>query len=442
MRVAIVHDWLVGGGAERVVEELHKLYPDAPIYTSYCTPEWRKRLDDKVVTGWLQHFGKVRKFIPVLRIWWFTHLDFSDYDLVISSSGNGEAFGIRVHKQKGGWLSKLLVAHGASEDRKGGVQNSTLTDMVSFSPASGLSPLHREKATISDRSSQQSDTSKSGGRAVGFADSRPSAVREPVHVNYCHAPTHFYWRFYDQYLNEPGFGIFNPLARIGLKLLTKPLRAWDYEASQRPDYFIANSTHIQSEIKQFYGRESIVIYPPVDIERFSNTHTEKRSGFVTASRQVPQKKLDIIIGACNELKLPLTVIGRGPEHNKLVAMAGDTIKFRDDVSDEEMPKLLASAEAFLFAAYEDFGVTPVEALATGTPVIAYKKGGALDYVKPGINGDFFEQQTSASLSEALQKFDAKRYSETAIKKSANCFNSDSFRNTFKNYVGNKMKEKI
>src|SRR5688572_8603234 len=100
LRVALVHDWLVGGGAERVVEALHRMYPDAPIYTSYCTDEWRERLDHKVVTGFLQHwpFGKLRKFVGVLRIWWFTHLDFSDYDLVISSSGNGEAHGIRVPK--------------------------------------------------------------------------------------------------------------------------------------------------------------------------------------------------------------------------------------------------------------------------------------------------------------------------------------------------------
>lgn len=361
MRVAIVHDWLVGGGAERVVEELHELYPDAPIYTSYCTPEWRKRLDNKVVTGWLQHFGKVRKFIPVLRIWWFTHLDFTDFDLVISSSGNGEAFGIKT-------------------------PNNTL------------------------------------------------------HVNYCHAPTHFYWRFYDQYIKEPGFGIFNPLARIGLRLLIKPLRAWDYKAAQRPDYFIANSTHIQSEIKKFYGRDSVVIYPPVDIERFSNLpsikpHLSKsRSGFVTASRQVPQKKLDIIIGACNELSLPLTVIGRGPEHNKLVAMAGETIKFRDDVSDEEMPKLFASAEAFLFASYEDFGVTPVEALAAGTPVIAYKKGGALDYVKPGINGDFFDVQSVPSLCASLKNFDISNYSEEIIRNSAEKFSSASFVKYFSDFI--------
>lgn len=418
-RVAIVHDWLIGGGAERVVEELHHMYPDAPIYTSYCTPEWRERLDGKVVTGWLQHFGRIRKFIPLLRIWWFTHLDFSGYDLVISSSGNGEAFGIRVHNQQRGWFSNLLAARGAGEDRKGGVRNGTV---------------------IADRNTQQSDTSKSSGIAGGFAGSLPTAVREPVHVNYCHAPTHYYWRFYDQYLEQPGFGFLNPLARLGLKLLIKPLRAWDHIAAQRPDYFIANSTHIQSEIKQFYGRDSIVIHPPVDTLRFSHLPStiyqlpKSRKGFVTAARQVPQKKLDIIIGACNELKFPLTVIGRGPEHDKLVRQAGDTITFKQNVSDAEMPELFASAEAFLFASYEDFGVTPVEAMAAGTPVLAYKAGGAMDYIKPGITGEFFDVQSVPSLCAALLKFNPRNYDPKLIASHAETFSKSEFKTKLQTYI--------
>jgi glycosyltransferase involved in cell wall biosynthesis len=189
-RVAIVHDWLYGGGAERVIYELHQLYPEAPIYTSYCSREWRDKLDNVVVTGWLQHwpFNRLRKFIPFLRIWWFTHLDLSAYDLVISSSG-AEAKGIKVPK-------------------------STL------------------------------------------------------HINYCHAPTHYYWSRYDEYMSRPGFGIFDPLARLGLKLLVSPLRKWDFKAAQRPDYMIANSSHIQAEITKYYNRDSTVIFPPVNIERF------------------------------------------------------------------------------------------------------------------------------------------------------------------------------
>ncbi|CAN5402085.1 glycosyltransferase family 4 protein [soil metagenome] len=359
-KVAIVHDWLVGGGAERVVEDLHNIYPDAPIYTSYCSDEWRQKLNGKVVTGWLQRFGKFRKFLPVLRIWWFTHLDFTGYDLVISSSGNGEAFGIKT----------------------------------------------------------PSDT---------------------LHVNYCHAPTHFYWRHYDQYMRQPGFGILNPLAKLGLKLLLKPLRAWDLKASKRADYFIANSTHTQSEIKKFYGRDSVVIFPPVNIARFSEATikpqpSKPRKGFVTASRQVPYKRLDVIIGACNELKLPLTVIGRGPEHEKLVAQAGDTVSVLENVSDEEMPKLFASAEAFIFAAYEDFGVTPVEALAAGTPVIAYKDGGALDYIRPGINGTFFDVQSVPALCAVLQTFDPSLYQVDAIRTTAEPFGIKAFHQNIINFI--------
>ena len=363
LKVAIVHDWLVGGGAERVVEELHKLYPEAPIYTSYCSPEWRAKLDDKVITGWLQHLGRVRKFIPILRIWWFTHLDFTGYDIVISSSGNGEAFGIKVPK-------------------------------------------------------------------------------DTLHVNYCHAPTHFYWRFYDQYIKNPGFGVLNPLARLGLKLLVKPLRAWDYKAAQRPDYYIANSSHIQAEIKEFYKRDSVVIYPPVNVERFAKTATpKKRAGFVTASRQVPQKKLEIIIGAANELKLPLLVIGKGPEHSNLGGIAGDTVQLRNNVSDSELPLLLASAEAFLFAAYEDFGVAPVEALASGTPVVAYKKGGAVDYIQPGINGEFFDVQSVPSMCAVVQKFYPAQYSEAAVRQSALTFSTTAFHKNFTQFIASIIKEK-
>lgn len=350
-RVAIVHDWLVGGGAERVVQALHELYPDAPIYTSYATKEWRDKLDCRVVTGWLQHLGPFRKFIPFLRIWWFTSLNFDDYDLVISSSGNGEAKGIKT-----------------SDDT--------------------------------------------------------------MHVCYCHAPTHFYWRHYDQYLKEPGFGLLNPLARLGLRLLVSPLRKWDLKASQRPDYFIANSSHTASEIQQFYGRDAVVVHPPVDTDRFRDVKQPKqRSGFITVGRLVPYKRVDLIIEACNELGAELKVVGRGPELSKLQSIAGPTISFHTDVSDADMPAMMASAEAFIFAAYEDFGITPVEAMACGTPVIAYRNGGALDYVTEGVTGCFFDAQSSEALAKALSDFQPSQFSATSIQAKAESFSSSKFKQT-------------
>lgn len=357
LKVAIVHDWLVGGGAEKVVLELHNMFPEAPIYTSYCTEKWRKKLGGKVVTGYLQHwpFSKLRKLIPVLRIWWFSNLDLSGYDLVISSSGNGEAKGIKV----------------------------------------------------------------------------PKGVK---HICYCHSPTHFYWRHFQKYLDNPGMGILNPLARRGLKLMVGPLRKWDYKAAQRPDYMIANSTHIQKDIKKYYGRDSVVIHPPVDVDRFTHTLAGKREGFITVGRQVPYKHTELIVQACTNLGLPLRVIGDGPEHTRLTKLAGPTVAFTVGASDKQVADYMARASAFIFAAFEDFGVTPVEAMAAGTPVIAYKNGGALDYVTEGVTGMFFDKQTVGSLEQAIQAFDPQKFDSSIIKKEATKFSVRAFEKNMRAFI--------
>lgn len=349
-RVAIVHDWLVGGGAERVVQELHRMFPDAPIYTSYATPDWQQRLDGKVVTGFLQKwlFSKLRKIMILPRIWWFTHLDLKRYDLVISSSGNGEAFSVRT--------------------------------------------------------------------APGT-----------THICYCHSPTHYYWRHYDAYLERPGFGFLDPIVRVALRIFVAPLRKWDKKASRRPDFFIANSAHIQKDIKQYYGRDSVVIFPPVDVNRFQKQSTTKRQGFVTVGRQVPNKRTDIIVIACTKLGLPLKVVGSGPEHERLKRMAGPSVEFISDATDQEVTQYVQGAEAFIFASYDDFGITPIEAMAAGTPVIAFKAGGALDYVKEGKTGLFFNEQTATSLSKTLHRFDATRFDADYIREQATAFSPEIFR---------------
>lgn len=356
-KIAIVHDWLLGGGAERVVLELHKLYPEAPIYTSYCTPEWRQKLDGKVVTGYLQKwpFNKLRKYVGALRIFWFRNLNLSDFDVVISSTGNGEAKHIQVPK-----------------------------------------------------------TTKN--------------------ICYCHSPTHFYWRHYDKYQRSPGFGIFNPLARIGLKLLVGPLRKSDYGAAQKVDYFIANSNHIKSDIKRFYGRDSLVIHPPVDIARFAQHISKKRHGFVTVGRQTPYKHTDILVEACSKLNLPLLCVGNGPEHKRLIELAGPSVTFQTNLNDDQVAQVVGNAEAFLFAAHEDFGVAPVEALAAGTPVIAYEAGGALDYVKDGQNGLLFEHQNVESLSKTLKEFGSHKFDYNTVSKSAEKFSPENFDKNITSFV--------
>jgi glycosyltransferase involved in cell wall biosynthesis len=352
-RVAIVCDWMLAGGAEKQVLELHHLLPEAPIYTSYATKRWRKELDGKVKTGVLQHwpFSRLRKFIPFFRIIWFSNLRLGSYDLIISVTG-AEAKGIRTSKNQ-------------------------------------------------------------------------------THVSIVNAPTHYYWARYDDYLANPGFGRLNWLARLGLKALVGPLRKWDYKAAQRPDYIIANSTHSASQIKKYYGRKSTVIYPPIDTERFA-IPTEKhgvpnvRRGYVITGRQTPYKRVDLAVQACTQLNVPLLVIGNGPDHKRLKKLAGKTITFLRKVTDKELPHYLQSAEAFLFPGIDDFGIAPVEAMAAGTPVIAYKAGGALDYVIEGKTGQFFTKQTPESLADAILNFRNSKYSAEKIKEHAQQFSVSTF----------------
>ena len=359
LRVAIVHDWLVGGGAELVVEEMHHMFPDAPIYTSYATAEWRKRLDDKVVTGWLQPLGFMRKFIPYLRIWWFTHLQFKDYNLVISSS-SAEAKGIKV-------------------------------------PAGTL------------------------------------------HINYCYSPTHYYWSRYDEYLRQPGFGKFDWLARFGLKLLVGPLRKWDLKAAKRPDVMIGISTHIQQQIKKYYKRDAHVVHPPVDASRFKRKDDVPRHGFVIAGRQTPYKRFDLAVQACSELSVQLIVIGNGPDHKRLEKLAGRSVTFLTNVSDADLPGYFYSARGFIFPGLDDFGITPLQAMAAGTAVIAYQAGGALDYVVPRKTGEFFAKQTAESLKVILENFNPKRYNEETLEAKAAEFSPTVFIQKMQGIINNNLR---
>ena len=363
MKVAIVCDWLVGiGGAERVILELHKLYPDAPIYTSQYDPksiDWFKDAD--VRTLWLQRLPKgLRKFLPPLRAWAFSHLDLSYYEVVISAGG------------------------------------------------------------------AESKAVKTG----------PGTL----HIGYINSPTHYYWSRYEQYLKNPGFGWLDPLARLGLKILVGPLRRWDYKAAQRPDCLIAISSHIKNMIKEYYHRDSDVILPPVEVERFAGKSDEHRRGFVTAGRQTPYKRFDLAVLACTQLNLPLLVLGSGPDNNKLRKMAGKNVTFLSGKSDEEFVHYFKTSLAFIFPGLDDFGIVAVEALAAGTPVIAYGAGGAKDYVNPGRNGLLFGEQTVESLVKALGTFSSSKFDHQNIQNSAQKFSSKNFRSNFEQFVDSHLKK--
>lgn len=416
-KIAIVCDWLIDvGGAERVVLELHKLFPDAPIYTSQYDPkklDWFKKAD--VRTGWLQKLPKgLKKFLPILRANWFSRLDLSEYDLVISSSG-AEAKFVRTTPKRN-WLKRNVYsaeAQGASENRKEGVPASTPT---------------------ASRSLQHSDMAESSSSAASFAERQAGAL----HISYIHAPTHYYWSRYQQYLQEPGFGYFDWLARLGLKLLVGPMRRWDFKAAQRPDYLIGNSSHTVSEIKKYYKREAAVIHPPVDIERFKPfvADLKNRHGYVITGRQTPYKRVGLAVAACTKLNVPLAVIGNGPEHKKLKKKAGSSISFVTTATDEDVARYVGASCAFIFPGIDDFGIAPVEALAAGTPVVAYKGGGALDYIIEGKNGRFFTEPTVESLCQAITRLEAEKYAPEDIKKTARKFSVEHFHEKVIKFVQN------
>jgi glycosyltransferase involved in cell wall biosynthesis len=183
-------------------------------------------------------------------------------------------------------------------------------------------------------------------------------------------------------------------------------------------------------IKKYYGRDSVVIHPPVDIDRFSSLSGSRppspREGFLASGRFTPYKRFDLAVKACTKQNIPLIVVGDGPENEKLRKLADPTIKFVGPANDKEIVQYFQSAKALIFPGLEDFGITPIEAMAAGTPVIAYKAGGALDYITPKT-GLFFDKQTVDSLMDALQRFDALKFNQKDLTDQAKQFDKSVFK---------------
>lgn len=237
---------------------------------------------------------------------------------------------------------------------------------------------------------------------------------QTMHVCYCLTPTRYVWH-YDAYMARENV---SPILRESVRPLIRLLKQWDYRAAQRVDHFIAISTEVQQRIKDYYGRDSIIIYPPVDVaERFQPTATYD-DYFLSVGRLIPYKRVDLVVEACTRLGLPLKVAGRGRDIERLKAMAGSTVEFLGFVPDEELPDLFARAKAFIFPGEEDFGITPVQAQAAGRPVIAYRAGGALDTVIDGQTGTFFDEPNVEALMDVLQTFDADAYQPEACRQNA------------------------
>lgn len=275
--------------------------------------------------------------------------------------------------------------------------------------------------------------SSSSAEAKQVRKTRPGQI----HICYCHTPIRYYWSHYKGYKADPGFGKLNWLVRLAMPLMVPPLKRADYKAAQEVDYFIGNSTVVQDRITTFYKRTSALIHPPVNTKRF-HLSAQSPTFYMTLGRQVPYKHVDLAVAACTQLGLPLKVFGDGSEHERLVAMAGPTVEFYtdrfSDASDEAVAIAFKNAKGLIFPSEEDFGIVPVEAMAAGVPVIAYKEGGIVDTVTDGETGILFAHQTTQSLIGALQKAETSTFIKTALRNRAKRYDTTLFVTKIRHYV--------
>ncbi len=253
--------------------------------------------------------------------------------------------------------------------------------------------------------------------------------RGAVHVCYCHTPMRWVWR-YEDYSARAGFG---GLTRRFLPLFLSVLKRWDLRAARQPDYFIANSQVVAERIRKFYGRDSIVIPPPIDVKRFSHADLdslgisqETEPYYLVLSRLVPYKRIDLAVDACTRLNRKLLVIGDGPDRARLERLAGPTVSFLGRQTDEAVVSYAARCRALLFPGEEDFGMTPLEVNAAGRPVIAFRAGGALETVVEGVTGVFFDQPATAALAQAIEDFERRSWDAAALQAHAAKFDRAIF----------------
>jgi glycosyltransferase involved in cell wall biosynthesis len=348
-RVAIVHDYLNQmGGAERVVELLHRMFPEAPIYTTIVdrdllSPEFKGA---DIRTTWMQKIpGILRMSKHFFWLYPFAvgSMDLRGYDLVISSSS--------------------AYAKGAS------VRGNT------------------------------------------------------IHVCYCHTPMRFAWDYstYTEAIEMPY------LQRVLARWLMLPLRLWDKSTSVKVHHLIANSSIVQKRIQSYYGLRSSLIFPPVNLARFQISDKEMGDYFLVVSRFVSYKRIDLAVQACTRSGKTLLVIGDGPDRKRLESLAGPTVRFMGRLPDEQVVKYMQHCAGLIFPGLEDFGITPLEVNACGRPVIAFKAGGALDTIRPEINGVFFEHQTVDSLIHAIESFATQKWDPIKIRMHAEEFSEEVFR---------------
>jgi len=251
--------------------------------------------------------------------------------------------------------------------------------------------------------------------------------KNQLHICYCHTPIRYAWDLYDEYtsnLKQP--------KKFLVKQTLRYIRKWDISTLDRVDYFVANSNFVRERIKRIYNRDAKVIYPPIDIDKFSLC-TQKDDFYLTVSRLVPYKKTRLIVEAFNEMpEKTLVVIGYGEEYEKIRKIAKSNIKVLGYQSDNVLIKYMQKAKAFVYAAIEDFGIVPIEAMACGTPVIALNKGGTAETVINSINGVHFEKQSKESIIKAIKNFERLKFDPEVVRESV--FKFSNFKELFDNFV--------
>ena len=219
------------------------------------------------------------------------------------------------------------------------------------------------------------------------------------HISYCHSPTRYLWDYTHQYMEDHGY---KGVTKLFILKLMNYVRRWDFLASDRPDLYIANSHNVARRIQKYYKRESEVIYPPVDVERFEVSR-ESEDYFLIVSQLSPYKRVDLAVQLFNKLGKRLMIIGAGPQESYLRGIAGPSVEILGSKSDEEVAMYMKYCRALIFPGEDDFGIVPIEAMACGKPVLAYGEGGAVETVLPGVTGELFASPTVDSMEAGLTK---------------------------------------
>lgn len=262
--------------------------------------------------------------------------------------------------------------------------------------------------------------------------------KDALHICYCHTPMRYVWEMYDQYFGRATAGI---APRTAMKLLRPFLQSWDVKTANRVHYYIANSENVRKRIQRYYNRDAAVIFPPVDTDQFT-VSTADDGYFLMVTALVPYKRVDLAIDVFNRTGKTLYIVGKGTETAKLQSMAKSNIEFLGWRSDDDLARLYAGCKGLIFPGEEDFGIVPLEAMATGKPVVAFGKGGALETVIDGKTGIFFFEQTAESLYAALQNLNDIPVNPAEIRAHAMKFSRPVYKQAMKDFINDKVRQHI